>query len=191
MWRSREVDVPVRFTDRYAVDRDVKDHLPSRASPSADVGGVSPVPVKMWRGWAQSQCRDVGGVNPVPAPMWRITGQAARHLMARKRRLSEAASCSSARCMPHVVCHVSVVAQCCLPRVRCELFATCARTRTSPSAPFGRKRTNFPLVKMIVFSLSATQRANDGSNQGTRCLTHVGRVRTQPRECHCGTRAHS
>jgi hypothetical protein len=49
-------------------------------SPGADVGGVGPVPMQMWQGWAQSWCRcgrgepspgaDVGGVGPVLMQMW-------------------------------------------------------------------------------------------------------------------------
>ncbi len=59
-------------------------------SPGADVGGVDPVLVQMWAGWAQSRCRcgrgepspgaDVGGVDPVPAQMWHGSEECARSL---------------------------------------------------------------------------------------------------------------
>jgi hypothetical protein len=52
----------------------------AQVSPGADVGGVGPVPVQMWEGWAQSRRRcgrgepspgaDVAGVSPVPMQMW-------------------------------------------------------------------------------------------------------------------------
>ena len=38
-------------------------------SPGADVEGVSPVPVQMWQGRAQSRCR-WRGVSAVPVQMW-------------------------------------------------------------------------------------------------------------------------
>jgi hypothetical protein len=62
----------------------------TQPSPSADVGGVGPVLVKMWEGWAQSQRRcgtdgpspgaDVGGASPVLAQMWQGSEECARSL---------------------------------------------------------------------------------------------------------------
>jgi hypothetical protein len=56
-------------------------------SPGADVAGVSPVPVQMWQGRAQSRCRcgrgepspgaDVAEVSLVPMRMWQGQPQAA------------------------------------------------------------------------------------------------------------------
>ena len=57
-------------------------------SPGSDVAGVSPVPVQMWQGSAQSRCRcgrgepspgaDVAGVSPVLAQMGRVSPVAMR-----------------------------------------------------------------------------------------------------------------